>query len=541
MVNLRNQLARVEQYLKQGQLTKAKTACAPIYRLAPKNPQVLLTYLKILEKTDSLVEVVKILEDLSNTALSSEPLMVKAAEIYLRLGRPSDAENIIIKLESFAEPTLPLLSLKYSLRAAQGKREEALNCALAAVRFDPKSYSAFLNLGAAFCDLGMNEQGDYAFNIALELKPDYVPGWINKAYVLSVRGDLDGSIEAYQHALKLIDDAGGRDRALVTFPLGLQYLRKGDLQTGWCYYDDGFDTALRSATRRNPNRKFQKPKWTGGDLEGKTILIWREQGLGDELRFSSCIPDVCGLAAQVIIECDPRLVPVYASSFPAAIVRPANWDLETGISPKEDFDFHCPVGSLMRYLRPTVESFPGKAFLKPDPVDVLDVKKFFEKHMPPGLNVGICWRSGNLNPVRNSYYANLVDWSEILTQKGCNFISLQYGDTDAEITSAEAALGIKIYQWDDLDLKNDLKGVFALMSQLDLVISVGTAVAEMSPAIGVETWLVLPTLSWTFLGTKEFVWSRHVVPFVGDRQGGVRDALNNVALTLSRRLEGDAG
>jgi hypothetical protein len=200
---------------------------------------------------------------------------------------------------------------------------------------------------------------------------------------------------------------------------------------------------------------------------------------------------------------------------PEIDARPTMIDAGSGKSLyKLDYDVHIPVASLPRYLRSTRESFLNpKNYIIPEPNLSKEIREKLIPLSESGLKIGISWRSGTMDPTRNKHYLNLADWTEVLTLKGCHFINLQYGDVEAELSSAERALNIKIHRWSDLDLKNDLEATFALISNLDLVITVGNAVASMSPIVGTETWQILPGRHWVELPGLQlphYPWSKNL-------------------------------
>lgn len=538
MQNFSNQLAKAERFIRDGNVIKAQSIYAAIHKLAPNNVQVGIKYLETLELTGSLAESLTVLENLNAKLPNNELLLFRAADLYIRLGRLPRAAEIVSKLEQVAANKPRLIRIKYSLESALGNGQQALSYALEAVKLEPDSARAFLNLGAAFSDLSMFDQADYAFGVALELRPDYVAAITNRAYIASIQGDIDKAIDWYEKGLALAQSSNEISLATIKFPLSFQYLSKGNLERGWEYYESGFDTALRASHRRLPNRVFTKPQWSGFPIFDKTIMVWREQGLGDELRFLTCLPDLLRISGKVVLEVDPRLVSILRRTLPDVTVRAANWSGSDGRSPLEDFDVHIPMGTLPKYFRRKIDDFYGKTFaLTPIEQDVLDIRNYFSDAFPVGLKIGICWRSGKLSPVRNINYTNLADWADILSLPNCHFINLQYGSPEAELVAAESALNIKIHRWKDLDLKNDLEGVFALLSELDLVISVGSSIVNMAPLVGTETWQLRPSKPWIELGQENWPWMHNTTILRGDIKNGLTPALSKALEMLKNRMQ----
>ncbi len=241
-------------------------------------------------------------------------------------------------------------------------------------------------------------------------------------------------------------------------------------------------------------RVFNKPRWDGKALNGARLLVWREQGLGDEILFFSCLPDLNDIDCEVIVECDQRLVDPLQRSFPRFLIRGECIDPQTMASPFSDFDFHIPAGALPAIFRRKLDNFPESAnFIATAP----EHRNEFLRRLAPYRDkklVGICWRSGLMSAMRNRNYTHLADWSRAvdLLRSDVIFVNLQYGDCESEISEFEKANGIEILRWRDINLKDDLDQVMALISCLDAVVTVGTAVVSLAGAVGCKIILIEP-------------------------------------------------
>src|SRR5262249_45087412 len=152
------------------------------------------------------------------------------------------------------------------------------------------------------------------------------------------------------------------------------------------------------------------------------------------------------------------------------------------------FDFHVPAGSLARWLRPTLESFPHRrGYLVADPSRVA----FWRERIAgagPGLKVGISWRSRNLKGDRALSFARIEQWEPILRTPGAHFFSLQYDECTAELALARDRFGVEVQTFDGVDLFNDLDECAAIMQALDLVLTGPTSVSMLAAGAGAETW-----------------------------------------------------
>lgn len=419
-----------------------------------------------------------------------------------RDGKPKDAKAILeYALQLDPKNLYANINLGGVLQAL-GDLKGNLNSALAAVSIEPRSAMAFNNLGSALSELAMFPEAKHAYETSAMLDSNQIDTLINLAAVEAKLGSSQEAVAMYERTLSLLPTREKHRAEAVRFYASFEYLKMGNLEKGWDYYEGGFSPMVPMAGARGPNRVFKVPKWNGEPLDGKRLLVWREQGLGDELLFGSCLHELQELnAGQIIIECDYRLATVLERSFPNYVVRPQSYCAQTRESTYSDFDFHLPVGSLMKFFRRKIDDFQrGGPYVVPNEKLVNEFQQRLKPFMDKPL-VGICWRSGRLNPVRNLSYTVLEDWLPILKSDKVRIVSLQYGDAEAEIQEFEGRHGVAIIRWHDLNQKDELDRVFALMKCLELVISVNTAPLRMAVALGLPV-VTCQQSSWTSLGSN---------------------------------------
>ncbi|HRJ60170.1 MAG TPA: tetratricopeptide repeat protein, partial [Azospirillaceae bacterium] len=312
------------------------------------------------------------------------------------------------------------------------------------------------------------------------------------------RQGLNQEAEAtYQRVL-----ARNPDLATATHNLGTLSLNRGDLARGWEGHEKRFQARAVTPWRRPP-----MPRWNGEPLAGRRLLVWREQGVGDEILFSSCYRQLADLDGEVIVECEARLASLLARAFPSLRFR-AESCTRDGDETLADLgaDLHCPAGSLPRLLRRRLADFPSDtSWLKPLPTLAARWRTRVSA-LGRGLKIGICWRSQLRDKERDASYTALMDWAPLLRQPGVLAVNLQYDDCAAEIDNAEQRLGVTVRRWADLDMKDDFESTAALISNLDLVVTVATSVGELSAALGVPTWRIGRANDWSALGTACRPW-----------------------------------
>jgi Flp pilus assembly protein TadD len=450
----------------------------------------------------------------------------------IRNNRLEEAKEILLYALEVAPDNIDIYTNLGSVYQGLLQPEKSLEVAFKVISLNQTWFMAYNNLGCALGDLMRLDDAREAYKTAVALNPNYVPAIINLAQLEIKSGNHARGLELYESILTLSNITNG-ERDLVKYYLSHSYLYFGNLAKGWDYYDYGFSSLLPAGAYRSL-RKFKQPFWNGDVEEKKTILIWREQGLGDEILFSTCLHDVHKTNLNIILECDPRLIGIFQRIYPRFEVRGESINANSYPS-IEDFDFHLPMGSLPRYFRRNIIDF-NNPISKFTPIQsaVTLIQERIQIYNDKIL-VGICWRSGMLSKERNSNYTALSDWAPILSDPRYKFVNLVHGDCEAELLVAEQTFNIEILRWNDIDLKNDLEIVLALVSQLDCVISVATALSVISAAAGVNT-LVLLQRSWVLLGQNErYPWFTSAKPFVVETNEHVGTNINRLHPFISIR------
>jgi tetratricopeptide (TPR) repeat protein len=334
---------------------------------------------------------------------------------------------------------------------------------------------------------------------ALALSGNSPAAHSNVGVVMMQLGRFDESVEHFQQAI-----AGEPENNGFHGYLGYALMSAGRLDEAFEPWERAIHGGLRGT-----ERDVQVPRWTPDDADAR-VLVYREQGVGDELMLASMYPDLVAAAREVVIECDTRLVPLFARSFPDAEVREQTQD-EMRRETKHDVDRAISAGSLIRWFRPTIDAFPDRrSFLVPDPERVRAWQERLAE-IGPGPYVGISWRSKIRTAERRLEYTRLDEWGDIFATPGVTWVNLQYDDCSRELRDAEKRFGVQIQRWDWLDLMNDFDEVAALMTALDLVVSPFNAVAQLSGALGVRTVAMGNRHGWGELGTGRMPWTPAIV------------------------------
>jgi tetratricopeptide (TPR) repeat protein len=357
----------------------------------------------------------------------------------------------------------------------QGKLDDAAACHCRAIAINPNDAKAHNNLGNALKELRRLDEAIASYRQALATAPDNAEAHNNLGNAFQALGRVDEALTSYRQALALVPDY-----ADAHMNLSLVLLLQGKLKEGWEEYE------WRSKTTKSGTPILPIERWQGTSLQGKSILVYAEQGLGDELMFASCIPDLMEQSPdKLFLECAPRLEALFARSFPGVDVcgKTKTFDL-SWLGENAPPDYALPIGSLPKFFRNRIEDFPERgAYLTPSP-DL--VEKWMQRlaDLGEGLKIGVSWNHGS-NIQKTSI--PLREWLPLLSMNA-SFINLQYGDGSEEI----AALGdVQIHDWPDNDPLKDLDNQAALISCLDLVISVDNTTNHMSGPLGTPTWVLI--------------------------------------------------
>jgi tetratricopeptide (TPR) repeat protein len=364
--------------------------------------------------------------------------------------------------------------------AAMGDEAEAIATYRATIAMAPQEPDAYSNLGVILQERGEVEEAIASYRRALALEPDHADALTNIGYLLQEQGRLGEAVDYYSRAL----EANPRS-ARAGYNLGLALIVRGDLERGWALHERRFDTAPPVAVARPlPMPLLRASDWGAGHR----VAVWREQGVGDQLLYSTLLPEFAAAGQSFVLEADPRLVPAYRRAHPDwAVVAP-----EESAAAFAGCTRHIAVGSLPMLMRTSAASFerqPASLLA----ADAGRARGYRERLAAPGARVvGISWRS--FQPKGRRYVERkksmaLAEFAALAARDDLRLLDLQYGDTAAE-REAFAAQGGRLAHFDDLDLFNDLDGVLAAVQACDAIVTTSNVTAHLGGVLGKETLLV---------------------------------------------------
>lgn len=362
------------------------------------------------------------------------------------------------------------------------KDQGDLDCAVKlyekAISLNPYHAASFNNMGHALQELGKIDVSFENYIKAIELQPGLAEAHCNLASIWMEKGKLDEAIVSAKRAISIQPDFADAHMNLSFALLNKGMLKEGLVENEWRW---------KTINGQKRIRPFSRPWWNGKtSLDGKTILIWSEQGVGDTLNWSARISSISDLAENCILQCPEKLGSLLSRSFPN--IKIESVDKDYGLS-RTDIDFHFPLGSIYQLFPPTgANNDMRNTLLVPDPDRVAFWKERL-RSIGAGPYIGLAWKSSNLAQRRMMNYASISDLSPVLQLSKATFVNLQYKDFSKDLREAKNRNGVTIHNFDDLDHYNNIDDVAALCAALDIVVTTKNTVSIIASRVGTTTKL----------------------------------------------------
>lgn len=433
----------------------------------------------------------------------------------------------------------------YNLGVFYSERQRidwALDCYERAVAFDPLHTDALGN----GCELlrRFDRFGEALVwaDRQIDLGKENWAAHLNRAICLMHLRDFPGALKAFEKAYAL-----EKTRPIIQWETFSLHLFERRFREAWEAFEQRFACGHLNGVFHYP---FPQPHWKGEPLQGKHILIHNEQGLGDQIMFGCALPEVLATAGRATLVASPELMPLFKASFPQARVFPAFNGRFAGDHPVPPWmpelgpvDYQLPIGGLMHRLRNRQEDFRWNgAYLRPsDQARTLWQRRIAEiLPREKGLRVGLCWASNpalfrhdsSRRAVKKSM--TLETLAPLMPQPGVQFISVLNWRIDPVPEPMQGRL---------LDIASELRSLddtAALIEQLDLVITVDTAVAHLAGALERPVWLLLHDFAdcrWELQGAQSY-WYPSMTMFRQPSAGDWGSVIEEVKAALAAKVEG---
>ncbi len=354
-----------------------------------------------------------------------------------------------------------------------------------ALALKPEMVEVRSNLGNMLQYVGEFAEAFEHFSVAIAAQPDFAGAYNNLGIAYRNAGQVEAAFAEYERAIELKPDF-----VEAHWNKALNYLLLGDFERGFAGYEWRFKWSRFLS--QNPARTYTQPRWDGSDFQGKTLLLYAEQGMGDTLQFVRYLPLVKAKGGRIVLECHPPLHALFQQFTDVDQLIPLGAVFSSG------FDVHAPLMSLPHILGTTLDTIPATVpYLRsPKQLDRQDFANLADLSNPNSFKVGLVWDGNPQNPYNRLRTVPLADLLPLAELPGITLYSLQKEPQPADLSLLQAHPEIV----DCRSHLTDFTDTAALIDQLDLVISIDTAVTHLAGAMGKPTWLLLPLApDWRWL------------------------------------------
>lgn len=502
----------------------AEAAYHRAIELEPMRLPVRIRLSELLRETDRLDEA----EAAARAALEIDD---EAAAAHVVLGMARRAKGRAKQAQESFERAVALdprhvqamRQLVHALRDDE-RLEEAERHLRAALRARPDDPALLADLGMILADQMRHDEALALLERALELAPQSSAALNRKALLVDHLGHREQGLELLHEALRFSPDDDH-----THYNLGLHRLKYGEYAAGW----EGYERRRSFENFIGRYRRFPLPQWEGEPLAGRVVLVLPEQGLGDEIMFGSCLPDLAREARHVLVECDPKLEAIFRRSFAGCTVvsrqRTVANDWITRVEPKPELQL--AAGSLAGRYRRQPSDFPQRPFLQADRASV-ETWQARLAALGPGRKIGLSWRGGVASTGKKRRSFTLEELLPILRLPGLQFVNLQYTDVREEIRNVAERHSVRVHHFQEAI--DDYDQTAALVCALDGVLTVCTAIVHLSGGLGRPALVMVPFgADWRYGGAGErMVWYPTVRLIRQQKFGQWPDVLHEVAARL---------
>ena len=449
-----------------------------------------------------------------------------AGVVAFQRGRHDEAADSISQALARNDANPPAHNNLGNVRTAQGRLDDAIACYRKALALDPAYGDASRNLAAALTnqsarlyDQGKALEAAARAEEALALQPGLAHAHSNRGNALADLGRVAQAEESLRRALALDPQL-----ASASLNLGFARLMQGDLESGFALLEQRF-AAVRGVGVYSGVSSFaaqfdDRKRWNGQPAAGETLLVWDDQGLGDSLMMARYLPLLKERGfAEILVHCEPPLKRLLACVPGVDEVLPRSAPLEAA-----HYGLHCPITSLPFLFKTQLSSIPARVPYLFVPQDLKKTR--LQQSRKP--RIGLAWSGTTLVPRHALRSIRLAQLAPLFSVEGPTFFSLQKGEGASQLRELNTPV------LDFMDECRDLLDTAVLVEELDLVISIDTAVAHLAGALGKPVWLLTRFESdWRWmLAREDSPWYPTVRIFRQRRPGDWDEVVQRVAAAL---------
>jgi len=363
-----------------------------------------------------------------------------------------------------------------------GEFDRAIDYLKKAILINPKSFNALNNLGKVYEEIFLYSDALGYFDDAISLNPNYAEAYSNRGVISKNLNKFELAINDYDIAIEL-----DPENPEAYYNKAILLLQLQQFAAGWDLYQHRWEIKNQFSKKLDTTI----PYWNGQITNPQTnILLWAEQGIGDEIFYAGMLNNFAGVEARVTVSADTRLHALFKRSMPE--VEFIDKNEIANVCNESIFDFQAPIGDigLLCSVGKSLEQKASKPFLQINHSKCSDIKNK-NPFLSGKFVCGISWKSNNKD-IGIAKSLNLIDLSPLLSIENIEFVSLQYGSTADEIAFVEKNIGVKIHTIDELDIFNDIDGLASLISLCDLVVTTSSITAHLTGAVGKKGLVLMP-------------------------------------------------
>ena len=569
---------KIEQTFKQGlasqkagDIQAARRHYAAILNAHPKHPDANHNMGLLCLAVNKVEASLPYFKTALEANFSSAQFWYSYIDALAKAGRFENAKQLLVQAKAKGAQGKPFQTLKKSIGTLEaeykfktgrckklfedGDFNKVTTISGSLINIYPNLFEPYILCASGYQALGNNDLALKNYKKALELNPDYAEAYNSMGTVLQSQGDYDSAINSYERAIKIKPDyaeaynniglalryKGYTKRAINTYKhaielkpnfteayynLGFELIRSQNFEEGFRLLEYRWDLIQDNKQNIGTYLVTSKPAWDGE--AGQSVFVWAEQGVGDEIMFSSLIPELYDTCSQLIVQCDARLIPLFQRSFPKDII----YKSKRGDVSEDLYDFHIPIGSLAYKFRPSLESFgrTSGGYLVHD-ADKASMLR--ERLLESGAKIliGISWNTAS--PLVNASDRNIAlpELARALNSSEVQLVCLQYGDVSNEIASLKKEFGIDVLQVPEIDNRDDIDGLASLIMACDRVVSTTNATVHLAGSLGAKVDVLLPISARWIWGTKgsQSTWYNTVTPHWQEVAGDWKSCLKSLS------------
>ena len=527
----------------KGDLERAARLYQEALALAPERPSVMNNLAAVYLKLKRYLEAKRLCERLLQIHPEDEGALVNLGACQIKLDSPEDALTSCDRALAVKPDFADALNNRGNALMELNRLEEAVASYERALAIKPDYADALNNLGNALVGLGREGEANACFRRAVTLEPDEAERHFRFGNALSAQHRWDEATAQFERALELNPASADAEFGLAGVRLFQQQFERG-----WPGYERRLEV---EHYRRKYFRDSQASvllyerlaRWRGpGEAGVGDVAIWAEQGIGDQVLFSTLIPELIEAGVPFVYEVDHRLLAAYERAFPGARFVAKEDPPQEALQRAR---YALAIGSLPGLFRRSREDFarqPAKL------LSALPERAAYYRHrldaLEPGLKVALSWRSTRKDWWVTKKSAPLADFTPLLKLAGVRFVDVQYGDTAAERNAVEAAAGVRLTRFDEVDHLAELEEVLAILEACDLLITSSNATAHFAGALGKRTWLLYPADQgpfhyWAHDGSHRSLWYPSVEIVTGKQFTEWESLIRHAAEKLAHEKSGN--